>query len=1065
MTTSIMACRTNIEDQSSVQLQEQAIEKAREALSRLPKGNVIFEQCIRDQRSVIDIVASVVQHVDIFHRKRSARILRKFHDNTRWLENISGVIDVVTQTQAGIGCPLWAPIKFVLLVSNNQIAVVEQASNLVLVMSEHLPRLEIYGRLQSDPVLQTALLNVFTDVVTFSVKVYHYFRRSLPVRLVKAILRPSGDEFGEALGSLKRHSNIADSTAVAIELERASKFREDAKIKDQQNQRLQCRNLLQPVDTERILEEHTRTRLHGTCNWILTNSTFLGWKNNISQSNNDRILCVSGGPGCGKTVLFSSLVEHLKDQETVLFFPFQGNNESRRDIGCLVRSLLWQSLRFADERGLKIVRDLVLAGSLTNSGLWQAFKDVMALSSAPAFCIIDGVDECDDSIQVLLDHILDFLDSGTKFRVAFFGQALRLTPVIGVAAWNIKIDSTLVQHDIDIYIKSRINQSEVLNSSQLEDSIFKNVQEGSGCVFLWAKLILEDLCNSATAGDIIKRLSHLPRGLEQAYQHILSRLINRLDPHQLLLAKSLLSLVVASFRPLTVLEIQHAYACGYNHGPSHEHNLLLQPKNQILNVLDGLVTIVNGHVQLVHFSILGFLTRPREEWPCRDDEDSLHFRLSLEESHRFLGSICVDYLGSSDYNIPMSEIESRYPFWKYATRYAFNHMYRSGQASSPLLSKIGDFVNSKQFGPWLEYLAMLTLEDNSFFLLDSELTRIASWLKTAGFNKKRLEKIIFQRIRQELGERGKNFGEEDPRTEQCQLFLDYLELIGFADETPHVESTSSTRICSSALPSSLPTILSNFDNIAALSLPRQLHLIVRLSSHLKKLKDLPDVLEMLFRLFLGKASLLPVAVVLAISSFYEAVGKPDNALSLYAIALKRVEAKEIPPKYTIIALEHYLHVQVGLEKLLGLEHLDTLQTLSEIGYCYFQLANYQLALESFQQALIGRKKILGLEHLDTLVTLNDIGCCYFRSASYQIALEFQQQALLALEFYQQALAGREKLLGLEHPKTLQTLMTFEDELDAFDDDKRDEAFVDEELDEIPDEELSKGAADGNAPAR
>ena len=45
-------------------------------------------------------------------------------------------------------------------------------------MSETLPRFEIYRQLQSDLALQTALLNVFTDVVEFSVNVYHYFAQS-----------------------------------------------------------------------------------------------------------------------------------------------------------------------------------------------------------------------------------------------------------------------------------------------------------------------------------------------------------------------------------------------------------------------------------------------------------------------------------------------------------------------------------------------------------------------------------------------------------------------------------------------------------------------------------------------------------------------------------------------------------------------------------------------------------------------------------------------------------------------------------------------------------------------
>jgi hypothetical protein len=41
-------------------------------------------------------------------------LIKKFEQYTTWLQNFSGVVDVVAQTQAGIGCPVWAPVKFVL---------------------------------------------------------------------------------------------------------------------------------------------------------------------------------------------------------------------------------------------------------------------------------------------------------------------------------------------------------------------------------------------------------------------------------------------------------------------------------------------------------------------------------------------------------------------------------------------------------------------------------------------------------------------------------------------------------------------------------------------------------------------------------------------------------------------------------------------------------------------------------------------------------------------------------------------------------------------------------------
>ena len=46
---------------------------------------------------------------------------------------------------------------------------------MIEVISGNLPRLEIYLKLQPDPSLDVFLLNVFTDVVEFSVQAFRYF--------------------------------------------------------------------------------------------------------------------------------------------------------------------------------------------------------------------------------------------------------------------------------------------------------------------------------------------------------------------------------------------------------------------------------------------------------------------------------------------------------------------------------------------------------------------------------------------------------------------------------------------------------------------------------------------------------------------------------------------------------------------------------------------------------------------------------------------------------------------------------------------------------------------------
>ena len=99
----------------------------------------------------------------------------------------------------------------------------QHASDLITTMSEQLPRFKIYTKLQSDPLLQTALFNVYTDVLEFSVKVYHHFKKGALskcmrtskaeadwmrkiARLATAVLRPTSDLFLEDISRLKRHS-------------------------------------------------------------------------------------------------------------------------------------------------------------------------------------------------------------------------------------------------------------------------------------------------------------------------------------------------------------------------------------------------------------------------------------------------------------------------------------------------------------------------------------------------------------------------------------------------------------------------------------------------------------------------------------------------------------------------------------------------------------------------------------------------------------------------------------------------------------------------------------------
>ncbi|KAH0534097.1 hypothetical protein FGG08_007306 [Glutinoglossum americanum] len=96
------------------------------------------------------------------------------------------------------------------------------------------------------------------------------------------------------------------------------------------------------------------------------------------------------------------------------------------------------------------------------------------------------------------------------------------------------------------------------------------------------------------------------------------------------------------------------------------------------------------------------------------------------------------------------------------------------------------------------------------------------------------------------------------------------------------------------------------------------------------------------------------------------------------------------------------------EKVLGLEHPDTLASRTQLGWALRMQGKYAKAEQMERQTLELKGKVLGLEHPDTLNSMNELAR----------ALDKQGKNAEAEQMCQQALELREKVLGPEHPDTL-----------------------------------------------
>ncbi|KAJ6042987.1 FabD/lysophospholipase-like protein [Penicillium canescens] len=113
-------------------------------------------------------------------------------------------------------------------------------------------------------------------------------------------------------------------------------------------------------------------------------------------------------------------------------------------------------------------------------------------------------------------------------------------------------------------------------------------------------------------------------------------------------------------------------------------------------------------------------------------------------------------------------------------------------------------------------------------------------------------------------------------------------------------------------------------------------------------------------------------------------------------------------------------VLASREKVLGLEHPDTLSSISNLGSVLVSQGKYEEAEAMHRRALQDREKVLGTEHPDTLTSVNNLGSVLVSPGKYEEAEAMHRRAL----------EGYEKVLGPEHPATLISVSNLGSVLDS-----------------------------------
>ncbi|KXH54055.1 ankyrin repeat protein [Colletotrichum salicis] len=429
--------------------------------------------------------------------------------------------------------------------------------------------------------------------------------------------------------------------------------------------------------------ESHRTRnpppVKGSCTWVFHHPKYQAWL----KATNSSLLWFSADPGCGKSVLASSLVNKFKTsslyrETNICYFFFKSDNADQSDILNGVRAILHQL--YSQQHDLIPFGSRELQGhkSMTVENLWTTFElSIMQVEAKPTICILDGIDECDPRPRgLLLRCISDFFVAEDKLPTAQATPKLKIL-ITSRPENQIKIllerrprsnsfqttgappephnmirlraedETDAISHDVSKLINTKIDD---LMDRGFPVTLLENLQleltKRADRTFLWISLVLSLLEEKVEGGASRRELDDIlkTRDIYSVYAELLA---SRPD---LLKARKMLNIILAAAKPLTVKEISIALAvipekdepnCREPSNKSKrpkkmsfldvEYELVYPFENHLKHTCGHFIRIIRNKVYLVHETAREFLLKPSDSY--RVAQNNPRSSLLLSSAH------------------------------------------------------------------------------------------------------------------------------------------------------------------------------------------------------------------------------------------------------------------------------------------------------------------------------------------------------------------------------------------------------------------------------------------------
>lgn len=350
--------------------------------------------------------------------------------------------------------------------------------------------------------------------------------------------------------------------------------------------------------------------------------------------------------------------------------------------------------------------------------------------------IVDAIDEADqDEREDILNSLARLVSLAPSIRVLITGR-----PDEDIVAWvekssgissfsqaisEVKIPDAAAAQDIETYIDSRILRSSKLRHPAVAQQIKRDVIARAERMFLYVRLMLDELEIESSVGAVRLRLEKFPRSLND-YETVFRRISNDTDSAREL-AQNLLAWVTTSYEPmhidtvLVALQSQALSKIPSVGGPTKDdvdEVSLLDPLKQIRSICFPLLEVTeSGIVQLVHCSVAAYILNTGMSAHPEQDSSLL---LTLTQASQEIALACIHFLRfDPEWSIPEVTGDAGSAFSDYSTKYWPEHLSESHQddlVDIPLLFETMA-PEQKWFVDWVARRSKLDYTFQKTFLL------------------------------------------------------------------------------------------------------------------------------------------------------------------------------------------------------------------------------------------------------------------------------------------------------------------------------------------------------------